>query len=141
MFDKSLLIRKIKLMKRDIEKLKPFKNYSFNELAKDEYLYLSVERLLEKIINRAIDINTHIIIGNDKEPPQEHRDSFIMMIKLDILPEKFVDKIIPSVGLRNRLVHEYDDLDAKQVYKAVFTALNQYPKYLGYIKKYIKKNA
>lgn len=138
MINKQLLSRKLRLMDNDLKKLKPLSKYSFNELAKEEYLYLAMERLLEKLINRVIDINTHIIIACEKEPPQEYRDSFLKMVELKILPKNFVVKIAPSVSLRNRLAHEYDDLDATQVYKSIFSALDQFPKYIEFILKLIK---
>jgi uncharacterized protein YutE (UPF0331/DUF86 family) len=137
MLSKNLILRKIKLMKGDLDKLQPLSKYSFEEIVREEYLHLALERLLEKLINRTIDINTHIIISQDYEPPQDYRDSFLKMSELKILPKKFVEKIIPSVGLRNRLVHEYDDLNANQVYQSIFNALDQFPKYIKFIIKFI----
>ena len=67
-----------------------------------------------------------------------YRDSFTVMAKQGILPKGFVDKIIPSVGLRNRLVHEYDNLDKNKVYQSVFYALDEYERYIKIIKSYIQ---
>lgn len=139
MIRKNFLTRKIKLMENDLVLLKPLSKYSFDELAKQEYLYLAAERLLEKLINRVVDINNHIIAAKDAEPAKDYGDSFIKMGELKILPPEFVKKVLPSAGLRNRLVHEYDDLDERQIYKAVFTALDQFPKYIRYLIKLIEE--
>ena len=133
MIDRTLITRKIKLLEKDLVALKPLSKYSLDELAREQYLYLAAERLLEKLINRLIDINTHIIIASGDEPPQGYRESFTKMAELDYLPRKFVDQIIPSVGLRNRLVHEYDDLDNSKIYESIFTSFEQIPKYIEYI--------
>ena len=46
-------------------------------------------------------------------------------------------KLAPSAGLRNRLVHEYDDIDSSQVFKAISFALQQYPLYVKQINNYL----
>ena len=139
MIRKNFLVRKIKLMENDLIMLKPLSKYSFDELAKQEYLYLAAERLLEKLINRVVDINSHIIAAKGAEPAKDYGDSFKRMGELKIIPLDFVDKILPSAGLRNRLVHEYDDLDQRQIYQAVFSALDQFPQYIEFLIELISK--
>ena len=40
-----------------------------------------------------------------------------------------------SAGLRNRLAHEYDEIDAKKVYAAMASCIKDAPKYLKNIVK------
>ena len=40
-----------------------------------------------------------------------------------------------SAGLRNRLAHEYDEIDAKKIFKAIESCLKNTPKYLKNIVK------
>lgn len=46
-------------------------------------------------------------------------------------------QLAPSAGLRNRLVHEYDDIDSNQVFKAIGFALQQYPLYVKQVNNYL----
>ena len=49
------------------------------------------------------------------------------------------DKLAPSAGLRNRLVHEYDMLDHAVVLKAVATGEEMFSKYVKEINDYLSK--
>jgi uncharacterized protein YutE (UPF0331/DUF86 family) len=40
-----------------------------------------------------------------------------------------------SAGLRNRLAHEYDEIDPKKVFEAIDSCLRDVPKYLKNIVK------
>jgi len=143
MLDKEFLVRKIKLIQEDLERLKEYKRYSLDEIAQDYRKMAVVERLLEKIIMRAIDINQHIIaeLGHGKEEIRSYEDTFLALANLGIYPEKFAKMIAPSAGLRNRLVHEYNHLDEKIVYQSIGEALDQYIRYCQYILDFIKTSS
>jgi len=61
MLDKNFIIRKVKLIHEELSHLEELSNFSVEEIAADYKKTAIVERLLEKIITRAIDINQHII--------------------------------------------------------------------------------
>jgi uncharacterized protein YutE (UPF0331/DUF86 family) len=142
MLDRAFLMRKIKLIQEDLSHLKDYSKYSFDEIEKDYAKAAVVERLLEKIIVRAIDVNQHILSekGNGSEKVRGYEDTFIVLSELDVYPTEFAKKIAPSAGLRNRLVHEYDDIDSEIIYKSVGDALEQYTKYCDYILDFVNKN-
>src|SRR4030066_409588 len=66
---------------------------------------------LEKIIMRAIDINQHMIaeLGRGDERVRGYEDTFYILSQFGIYSEEFAKQIAPSAGLRNRLVHEYNN--------------------------------
>ncbi|MBI5418666.1 MAG: DUF86 domain-containing protein [Deltaproteobacteria bacterium] len=47
-----------------------------------------------------------------------------------VLEPVFASKIASSAGLRNRIVHEYDDIDPAKVFEAIQLALADLPVYL-----------
>ncbi|MBI3887758.1 DUF86 domain-containing protein, partial [Candidatus Microgenomates bacterium] len=67
------------------------------------------------------------------ELPFNFRESFILLAELDIYPKDFAEKISQSVGLRNILVHEYQELDEKILYDAISECFEEYTKYCKYI--------
>jgi uncharacterized protein YutE (UPF0331/DUF86 family) len=142
MLDTDFLTRKAKMIQEELAHLEEFKQYSFDEIAKDFRKLAVVERLLEKIIMRAIDINQHIIaeMGNGVQESRGYEQTFLGLAELGVYPEEFAKTVAPSAGLRNRLVHEYDKLDQEIIYKSVGEALEQYAKYCDYILKYAEKN-
>ena len=140
MLDKNFITRKIKLIQEEIAKVEELSNYTFEEIKNDFLKRYSVERTLEKIIMRAIDINQHIIVENavGYETIRSYEDTFYILTKLNVYPEVFSKQIAPSAGLRNRLVHEYNDTKDEIIYNSVADAITQYTEYCNYILKYIQ---
>jgi len=141
MLDKDFIKTKIELIQSDLEKLEELKGYTIDEIAADFYKFNTLELLLVKIIGRAIDINSHIIAekGSLKErAPTTSRETFLRMGEMKILPEDFSEVIAESASFRNKVIHEYNELDEKKVYNTVDEALEQYTKYCQYILDYIK---
>jgi uncharacterized protein YutE (UPF0331/DUF86 family) len=140
MLDKEFIKRKIKLIQEELAHLEDFASLSFDEVAKDYMKLAAVERLLEKIITRAIDINQHILAekGKGSEAVRRYEETFIELAQLGVYSEEFGKAIAPSAGLRNRLVHEYDSVDEKIVYNSVGEALSQYTQYCDSILKFIE---
>lgn len=140
MIDKELVIRKIDLIQRDLQKLEKFRDYTFDEIAKDYYMHKAVERMIEVVINEALDINQHILAQSKfAEAPYDYEDSFLKLTDLDVYPEGFAKKICKSAGLRNILVHQYCKLDEEKFYHSIKECLRQYTKYSDYILKFLEK--
>jgi uncharacterized protein YutE (UPF0331/DUF86 family) len=139
--DVHFVLRKIKLIQEDLSELDNLAHYSLDEITKDHIKFLAVERLLEKIIMRAIDINQHIIaeLGKGDERVRGYEDTFYILSQLGIYGEEFAKQIAPSAGLRNRLVHDYNNTRQDIIYKSVGEAIQQYVKYCDSILKFIEK--
>jgi uncharacterized protein YutE (UPF0331/DUF86 family) len=64
----------------------------------------------------------------------------IIRRKLTVIVENLktlAEKLAPSAGLRNRLVHEYDLIEHSMVLKAVIMAEELYPEYIKEIEDYL----
>jgi len=133
--DKNIIIRKITLINKDLKSLKKLSQLSLKTyLSKSEYEAMT-ERYLERIIGRMIDINYHILLEAEKENPIDYYSSFIELGKKKYLPLKLSITMADSAGLRNRLAHEYDEIDEKKVFEAMNSCLRDVPKYLKNIVK------
>lgn len=141
MLNRNFIQRKIKLIQEDLAKLEPIAKYEFNQVVKDPIKYGAAERYLERIITRAIDINRHSIteLGKGSEEVRTYEDTFLRLADFGIYPKKFAKEIAPSAGLRNVLVHEYDEIEPKLVFQSVGQALGQYAKYCDYLLKFLAK--
>ncbi len=134
-FNENIIIRKIKLINEDLKYLKVIDKVSLKTFLKKYEIEAATERYLEKIVGRMIDINYHILAEKENYIPLDYYNSFIELGKKKYLPEKFAEKIADSAGLRNRLAHEYDEIDEEKIYQAAKTCLKDVPKYLSYIVK------
>jgi len=136
--DIELITRKIKFINEDLKNLSLFKNCSLSDYLKDDLKKAAIERILEKIINRIIDINYHILKEEYETMPEDYYNSFIDLGKKMVIPPSFAKEIAESTGLRNALAHEYETIDDKKVYESIKIALVQVPKYLKLIVKFLK---
>jgi len=96
----------------------------------------ALERYLERIINRAIDINQHLIAElatKDTSPPLDYTETFLRLAALGIYPSDFSQRIAKSVGTRNILIHEYDGVDYSNIYSSIYDCLKDYHEYCNYI--------
>ena len=138
--DKEFLKRKIRLIEKDIKKLKKINLIPYGEYEKNDDLNDLAERNLERVIGRMIDINYHILSQEKEIMPDDYYKSFIEMGKQEYLPLGLSKSMAASAGLRNRLAHEYDDIDIRKVYESISKALNEVPEYLREIIKHLDKN-
>lgn len=136
--DKELILRKIKLIEEDLNKLKSYKNISLKEYLRSFETQLVVERLLERITGRLIDINYHILREEYEIMPQDYYNSFIEIGKNRVITGDFAESMAKSAGLRNALAHEYENINQGLVYKAIGTALVQVPEYIEKILKFLE---
>lgn len=142
MLDNDFIRRKAKLIHEDLSQLESLSKHSFDEISQDHIKLAAVERYLEKIIMRAIDINQHIIaeLGKGNEAVRGYEDTFLILAKMNIYPSEFAEKIAPSAGLRNRLVYEYNNTKEEIIYQSVSDAIKQYAEYCNYILEFIKEH-
>ena len=143
MLKKDFIYRKISLMQEDLTKLSELAKFSFSEIVEDFYKQNTLERLLEKIIIRAVDINQHILLElatKDTNAPKNYKETFTELAKINVYPKEFSKNISKSVGTRNILVHEYDDeeVNYNKIYDSVSDCLKDYHQYCNYILKFIE---
>lgn len=139
MIDRAMVERKLLAIQNDLAKLGEYRDVSFEDIAKDYWKHKAVERVIEVIINGAIDINQHLIVKSGRgELPFDFKESFLLLVKLGVFPEEFAKKISDSVGLRNILVHQYRKLDEQLFYASITDCLRQYTRYCGYITRYLE---
>ena len=140
MLDREMVKGKISRIDKELSYLADFKDFSLDELAKDYAMHHAVERMIEVIVNFAIDINQHIIANSPKKDlPFDFKESFLILSEIDVYPKEFASRISQSAGLRNILVHDYAKLDETKFFNSIKDCLNDYEAYCRYVMKYIAK--
>lgn len=135
--DREVLVRKSTLIAEDLVRLG-----SFAALSPEDYLaraetQLATERLLERMIGRMLDVNYHIVVERSGVAPKDFFESFLKMGDLGVLPPDFARQIAQAAGLRNRLAHEYNEIDPRQVHQAAGRALKDIPAYLDHLQRFL----
>lgn len=130
--DADIIRRKLAVIIENLRALTPMIAMPPRQYSEDIYKRKATERLLQELIEAAIDINTHIIVQSGNQAPDDYHQTFIRMGELGFLRMELALKLAPSAGLRNRLVHEYDAVDNSLVLESVKMADELYQ---GYVKE------
>ena len=136
--DAALIKRKIEHILSYLEELKPIAKISFEEFVGDKRNFRTAERDIQLIVDTAVDINNHLVVASGSLPPNDYFESFIKLSNLQIFPKQFAERIAQSAGLRNRLVHEYEEIDLSRLFEDLENDIRDYQEYCEYIIKYIK---
>lgn len=136
--DPDLVTRKLLLLVADLAELRPVAERGREAYLRGRVEQAFVERYLERMIGRMIDINYHLITGAGQPPPSDYHASFVRLGELGVLDASFAREIARAAGLRNRLVHEYEELDSARVFAALTEALRDIPRYLDGVNRYLK---
>ena len=139
MIDPTLVIRKINLISQDLDELLPISRKDLNEYLSSRVDEVLAERYLERMIGRMIDINYHLITETGHPPPADYYQSFTQLGKLGILPPAFARQIAACAGLRNRIVHEYDEIEPRKLHEGLQAAVRDIPQYLAHIHQYLQR--
>ena len=115
------------------------------ELDRETYLrgpYWTVlaERYLHVSIEAMPDTANHIIAAEGFRKPLQLRDCIAILGEEQIISQEFAQDIQQMVGLRNRLVHVYTEIDHDQIYEFLTTRLGDFETFARYIVAYVEKD-
>lgn len=129
-------ITRIRKNLKELKKLSqlPFKKYQSNILNT-----ATAERLIHVTIEAMLDIGSHIVANEALGEPLEYREVFILLTQNGILPKSKEKNFLDLAGLRNRIVHLYDEIDHKLLHKALRTKLDDMEVFIKAILKYLEK--
>jgi uncharacterized protein YutE (UPF0331/DUF86 family) len=137
--DPEIVARKALLITRDLVDLAPLARKPLDEYLATSIDELVAERLLERIIGRMIDVNYHLLTETGHPPPADYHASFTQLARLGVYGVDFGARIAACAGLRNRIAHEYDEVDPRRVHGALAAAVEDIPAYLRAVDAYVKQ--
>lgn len=136
--DEQVVTRKAKLILQDLEKLEDYAEMATKEqYCENVDAQLAVERLLERILMRLIDINYHVLSQKYMFVPKDYTESFGQMREAGEITGEMYEQMKGAAGLRNVLSHQYDEIDPELVYEGMQNTV----KYVrGYLKQVLAEN-
>jgi uncharacterized protein YutE (UPF0331/DUF86 family) len=137
--DEETVKDKLTMISEYIAELEPFLRFSNQEIKDDKSKLRNVERLLQLIVDEAVDVNSHLIAELNLESPREYRGTFIVLGKNAILPAPFAEKISESVGLRNGIVHQYEKIETDRMLDDIRNNIADYVEYVKFIAAFIAR--
>lgn len=139
MLDRELLESKAAEIDHYIEELRALvADDPFDILRNHERLH-AIERLFQLIVDTMVAMNTHVIAAADFPVPEDYQNTFVTLGEHGVLPMDFAVRLAPVVGLRNRVVHKYEELDMHAFLLQLRTELGDVPTYLRHVLDYAER--
>jgi uncharacterized protein YutE (UPF0331/DUF86 family) len=137
--DRALVRRKLAAITRNLTDLIPIAELTLAEYSSERLRRKAVERLLQEVVEAAVDANLHVLRTLGADLPGDYYTTFLALGRQDVIPEELAARLAPAAGLRNRLVHEYDDIDDGLVLVAVRRSLVDFRAYVAAVEAYVQQ--
>lgn len=139
--ERDVIRRKLDRILKCLQRLHEARDKTLDDYLSDDDLQSVMERQLELAIGAAVDLNTHLLVLSGFGTPADAYTSFLDVARHpQAIPADLAQELAPATGLRNRLVHVYDEIDHGQVYAALHHALDLFPKYVEAIEAYLARS-
>jgi len=136
--DRELVFQKCKYILADVQRLRDMlQQLTHEEIVTNEMNMSLAERRLERIVNRAVDVNFHLVRAAGAPPPDDYTKSFLALGEHHIVDSLLAINIAPAAGARNILVHDYEDLDPEKFYSSLQDTVKYFPQYVIAVTDYI----
>ena len=139
MVNKELIKKKLDDIQECYMKLEKILEVDTHDIVHDDIRLPAAERYFQRIVDSAIDINSHIIAELSLRTADDYQSTFTIMGESQILPYDFAMKIAPSVGLRNAVIHQYEDISRTKLVNDLKKDIVQYAEYVKLIYDFLKK--
>ena len=135
----AVLRRKLSRIVESLSDLKVLHGMTIEAWKADAMLQAAAERWFHLCVDAAIHLNGLLLVGLGHPAPADGYLSFLELARrTKIIDADLAAELAPSVGLRNRLVHRYEDLDDALVLKGIGEALRHFPRYVELVSKYLE---
>lgn len=112
-------LRKLRLLLRDLE---PYADASLEEVVAEHY---KVERILELLTTASADLLQHLLTERDVTATS-YRDVFRQAASRELLDPALARRLEDAAGMRNVLVHLYEDIDLEILHASIGRALDDF---------------
>ncbi len=122
----EVLARKLLKLREFLEDLRPFDGASVAEVEENHYV---VERLLQLLVEVSTDILAHELASRGVTPAS-YRETVKRGVEEGLLSPDLGARLEKAAGLRNVLVHLYEELDYAILAGSISSALTDFGQFL-----------
>ncbi len=97
-----------------------------SEQRSDPLVVLAAERALHVAIEAILDLGYHVLAGRGHPVPGAYREVVPALVRYSILENALGTRLEGMAGMRNILVHDYVDVDAKQLWAVIDLRLSNF---------------
>lgn len=138
MLDEEMIRRKMVKITEYLDELRQAERLSIEEYSKNIPIKRMAERDIQLLVECASDITSHILSEKRESPPRDYFESFMKPATIGVYPSDFAAALAPFAGLRNRLVHEYEDIKDPLVHQSISRCLRIFSDFLEHIQRFLQ---
>lgn len=135
--ESDVVRRRLRMMEESLRDLRLLADRTADDLAAAPLDRAAAERLVQVVVDLAVDINSHLAVAAGAPAPETGRDSFAAAAATGALVADLAERLAPSAGLRNLLVHRYGDIRLDLLAVGIASTLDGYPAYIQQISTYL----
>lgn len=136
--DQSTITAKIRRIRDNLLVLKKLARMAKSVFTDHPESIAAAERLLQVSIEAMLDIGNHLIGVHGWAAPSEYRDVFIALADHRVLSKRMLPRYLAMVGMRNRLVHVYDDINPATLHQILRDDLADIEKYVVSVLRFVR---
>ncbi|MEW6280440.1 MAG: HepT-like ribonuclease domain-containing protein [Candidatus Eremiobacterota bacterium] len=129
--DQQLVTQKLASMSQYLAELGEVLEPGEPDFTADFRLFRTAERNLELLVEYAAAINTEVAQAVAGIPPSDYYTSFFSLASARWLEQRLARRLAEMAGLKKRLVHHYDDVDLKKLFRSLKRSLPDWRAYLA----------
>jgi len=135
-YEKEVITNFISQIKSALILLEEIKTKDVQILRNDLHILSSAKYNLIVAIEASIDICNHLISKNNFRVPESYVYTFKVMAEQKILEQNFVlDRLVKMARFRNRLVHQYWEVEPDLIYDILQKNLTDFEQLIGQVKE------
>ena len=130
----EVIVRKISKMMQYLGDLLPYRESKFESFLKDRY---KVERIIELLVMTASDISFHLLSNRGEPAPGSYRAAFLRLGEMEIISGELSRDLALGAGLRNILVHDYEEIDYPLLHSSIPQIIDDMTKFIEAASKWV----
>lgn len=104
------VIRRLRFMATELEDIQAYAQMDHHQYQGDRKSRRDLERMIENLINAALDIAKILSAGEDLEVPETYRQAFVQLGEAGIIEQELALALAEKARTRNILAHQYLDI-------------------------------
>lgn len=140
MFDKEKIEKKLMVIERERTLLDDSIEVSYEEFISEDnsLMYDATLHRLQVALQAVLDVSQYIVAHMVLGDYSENKKVFDLLEKEGILNSDLAEVLKGAIGVRNILVHQYEDVDPKVIFDILENHLNDFDKFISSIAKFLQ---
>jgi uncharacterized protein YutE (UPF0331/DUF86 family) len=122
----EVFLRKLTYLRQLLADLAPFENAILAQVQAEHY---KLERIFELLVMAASDI-LHHLLAERGITPTTYRDTFHLAAEQGLIPSDLAARLQDAAGMRNVLVHLYEQIDYSILKDSISPALHDFEQFV-----------